>query len=252
MTSPRVIVSSGLVVCEFMMPKSGNELSECEDAIGVNVDRRRFAVSDGATEAFDSGNWARRLAHHWVSVDACLTRAEFSKWLCEEGESLHRSWSGLELPWYSQEKAREGSFAAFVGVQIDDAKNRWNAIALGDCCLVHTRDGKALKSLPISASSGFGSAPVLAASHGGTQLMAADRVSIDSGTTKRGDVILLLSDAVASWYLNLLETGKSDTESDFRMLLTTGNREHLVRLFESQRSAGKIKDDDLAAILIGI
>lgn len=251
MTSPKVIGNSGLFVCQFLMPKSGNEPEECEDAIGINTERGRFAVADGATEAFDAGHWASRLAHHWVSLDSCLTRTEFGAWLREEGEALHESWSGLKLPWYSEEKAREGSFAAFVGVQVETAENRWRAIALGDCCLIHSRDGKALKGLPINSSQDFCTAPVLAASHSGTQLLATDKVSIDSNQTERGDVILLLSDALAAWYLKLLETGDTESESYFRTKLTAGDRERLVKLFEIERESGKLKNDDLAAILIG-
>ena len=55
---------------QFLLPKSGYQLSECEDAIGINAETCRFAIADGATEAFDAQSWARRLAHSWVQVEA--------------------------------------------------------------------------------------------------------------------------------------------------------------------------------------
>ena len=76
--------------------------------------RCRFAVADGATEAFDARNWAERLAQHWVEHDSALTVEDFRQWVAGEGRELHDSWNGLTLSWYSEEKARDGSFAAFA------------------------------------------------------------------------------------------------------------------------------------------
>ena len=39
---------------QLLLPKLGHELSECEDAIAIDAERWRFAVADGATEAFDA------------------------------------------------------------------------------------------------------------------------------------------------------------------------------------------------------
>src|SRR5918911_471453 len=125
---------------QFLLPKSGHTLSECEDAVGADLVNGRFAIADGATEAFDAGSWARLLAHGWVSMkEAALTPEEFRAWVLERGRALHDSWSGLSLSWYSEEKARAGSFAAFVGVQLDfeSGVRGWRAIALGDACLMH-------------------------------------------------------------------------------------------------------------------
>ena len=58
---------------QILLPKSGFELSECEDFIGVDEQNQRFAVADGATEAFDARSWAQRLAQNWVSSDSALT-----------------------------------------------------------------------------------------------------------------------------------------------------------------------------------
>src|SRR5215204_4472058 len=101
------------------MPKLDHEVSECEDVIASNPLTSRFAIADGATEAFDARNWAERLAQHWVRNQSALTREEFREWVAAEGRELHDSWKSLSLSWYSEEKARTGSFAAFVGVEFD-------------------------------------------------------------------------------------------------------------------------------------
>src|SRR5947209_20302168 len=109
-----------LQVNQFLLPKEGAQASECEDAIGVNAAAGRFAVADGATEAFDARSWAQQLAHGWVAAEPpLLTRAAFGAWVTEEGTALHGSWQGRALPWYAEEKARRGSVAAFVGVLLE-------------------------------------------------------------------------------------------------------------------------------------
>jgi hypothetical protein len=74
-----------------------------------------------------------------------------------EGRELQDSWNGLTLSWYSEEKARKGSFAALAGVEFDlkTESPSWQAIALGDTCLIHCRNGMRLKSLPLSRSDSF-------------------------------------------------------------------------------------------------
>ena len=127
----------------FLLPKEGAQEAECEDAIGVNLAAGRFAVADGATEAFDARSWARALAQGWVACEPpALSRESFGAWVVGQGTQLHDSWQGRALPWYAEEKARRGSFAAFVGVQLEltNGASHWTAIALGDSCLVQRRD----------------------------------------------------------------------------------------------------------------
>lgn len=254
MTSPRTCETDGLLIRQFISPKSGHGPSECEDAIGINGAKNRFAVADGATEAFDARNWAQRLARRWVEIDSCLSAADFATWLSGEGRSLQESWSRLKLPWYSEEKARAGSFAAFIGVELEVHKRiiRWRAIALGDCCMVHCRNDVALKKLPISSSQAFSSTPILAPSNISGQDPTFSRAVEDAGTMQAGDVLLLFTDAVAAWYLKLLETGDSETRSRFGRLLNDERNDDLVRLFERERSAGRIRDDDLAVVQVQI
>ena len=235
---------------QFLLPKLGHDASECEDVIAVDTDTCRFAVADGATEAFDARNWAERLARHWVQNDSALSAEEFRKWVAAEGRELQDAWQGLSLSWYSEEKARNGSFAAFVGVEIDVRTDSpsWRAIALGDACLVHWRGGTLLKSFPLSSSESFNTAPVLVASDSSLHESAMQSVVVESGSCQSGDVLLLLSDAVASWYLQRLE--QSDLDPD--AFLGRQRTEELNRFFDDQRSVGKMRNDDLAVVRIEI
>ncbi len=254
MTSPVTITTPTLQVRQYLLPKRAHTLSECEDAVGINVTRHRFAITDGATEAFDARNWAQRLAQNWVQSETPTSVTEFSNWLAAEGRSLQDSWSALKLPWYSEEKARSGSYAAFVGVELEPAPGgwQWQTIILGDSCLFQCRDQELIKKLPLNNSASFGSNPVLAASHPSVQAATLEHVVIDAGVMKRGDQLLLLTDGVAAWYLFLDETGDSATRSVFARLLGNEDSAGLTELFESERSSGRLKDDDIAILSLEV
>lgn len=231
-----------------LLPKSGFESSECEDVIGINAQNCRFAVADGATEAFDAGNWAKRLAEHWVRSDSGLTPDSFHDWVASEGLAFHSSWNQLTLPWYAEEKARKGSFAAFVGVELDlrSESPSWKAIALGDACLLHCRDGALLKSLPLSNSASFNSAPLLVASDPVFYKTSADSLVIDSGRCENNDILFLVSDAAAAWYLARFE------QNDFPDILRENDGPDAAKFFENERRAGRIRNDDIAVIRLEV
>ena len=250
MSSAKQSTTWDLQLRQFLLPKLDQEASECEDAIAVDTQAARFAVADGATEAFDARNWAERLAQHWVQRKATLTVEEFREWVAVEGRELHDSWNGLTLSWYSEEKARKGSFAALVGVELDLKSDSptWHAIALGDTCLLHCRKTTLVKSLPLCRSECFNSAPVLVASDWALHESSMQSVVIDSGTCQNGDVLLLMSDAAASWCLQRFENDDLDV-SEF---LSAKSDEELREFFDAERRAGRIRNDDLAIVRIEI
>ena len=233
---------------QLLLPKSGFESSECEDSIGSDEQNCRFAVADGATEAFDAGNWAQRLAQNWVRSDSALTPETFHRWVASEGQELHSSWKQLTLPWYAEEKARKGSFAAFVGVELDlrNDKPEWKAIALGDACLLHCRDGALIKSFPLSDSASFNSAPVLVASDPVIYKTSEQSLAIESGSCENNDVLFLVSDAAAAWYLERFE------QNDFADVFESHAPDALAQFFENEREAGRIRDDDIAVMRLEV
>ena len=236
-----------LEIRQLLLPKLDHQASECEDFIAADTQTCRFAVTDGATEAFDARNWARRLAQNWVQTQSALTAAEFREWVAAEGRELHDSWNGLSLSWYSEEKARTGSFAALVGVELDlnSESPSWKSIALGDSCLIHCRARSVLKSFPLSRSECFTSTPVLVASDSLVHEGSMNSVAIDSGNCNNGDVLLLLSDAIACWFLERFEKNDLDPDELFER-----NDDELKQFFDEERRTGRMRNDDLAVLRI--
>ena len=233
---------------QVLLPKSGFEASECEDSIGSDEQNCRFAVADGATEAFDARNWAQRLANNWVRSSAALTLEAFHEWVASEGLELHSSWKQLTLSWYAEEKARRGSFAAFVGVELDlrTEASGWKAIALGDACLLHCRNGALIQSLPLANSASFNSAPILVASDPAIYKSNEQSLVIASGSCENNDVLFLVSDAAAAWYLERFEQNK------FVDVFLNRDSEAAAEFFENERRAGRIRNDDIAVMRLEI
>jgi hypothetical protein len=238
----------------FILPKEGSAAEECEDAVSFDAGSLRFAVADGATEAFDARRWAARLAAEWVgAVRAPLTAAEFGPWLKEQGAWLHASWEGRKLSWYAEEKRRAGSYAAFVGLRLETSGRRmnWRALALGDSCLVQRRGGEVLASFPLSRPEEFGTTPPLVPSSEALREAALARLVEREGCAEPGDTFLLMTDALSAWYFDA--AARRDPEAErFDSLLAASENGSLSDLVRRERAAARMKDDDVAVVRVSV
>ncbi len=238
----------------FILPKEGSAPEECEDAVAFDAGSLRFAVADGATEAFDARRWATRLAKEWVgAVRAPLKAAEFGAWLKEQGEWLHASWEGRKLPWYAEEKRRAGSYAAFVGLRLEASgrKLNWRALALGDSCLVQRRGGEVLDAFPLDSHEDFNTSPPLVPSSEHAREAALARLVEREGSAEPGDTFLLMTDALSAWYLET-SARRDPRAEEFDSLLAASENGPLSALVRRERAAARMKDDDVAVVRVAV
>ena len=243
-----------VLIRHFILPKEGSGPEECEDALAFDAGALRFAVADGATEAFDARRWAARLAKEWVgAVRAPLTAEEFGPWLKEQGEWLHASWEGRKLSWYAEEKRRAGSYAAFVGLRLEASGKRmdWRAVALGDSCLVQRRGGEVVGAFPLSSHDEFNSTPPLVPSSGGQREAALARLVEREGRAEPGDTFLLMTDSLSAWYFDA-SARRDPCAEEFDSLLAASENNSLSQLIRRERAAARMKDDDVAAVRIEV
>src|SRR5262249_45203799 len=115
----------------FRLPKRGHALEECEDACACAPERGRFAVADGAAESAHAGPWARLLVEEFVRGGEALASwanslpAMQARWASEVGDLPQPA----ALPWYLERKARQGAFATFLGLVVEESG--WHALAVG-------------------------------------------------------------------------------------------------------------------------
>ena len=161
----------------FWLPKCGSAEGEYEDAFWpkhLPADREaevsdfRVAVADGATETSFSALWAKLLVRSYA--EGRLSPDRFATALLSLQERWHKVVSRKPLPWYAEEKVKSGAAAAFVGLHLKDRaaqsyEGRWEASALGDCCLIQVRGGQVIERFPLKSASEFSNRPFLVSSN---------------------------------------------------------------------------------------
>jgi hypothetical protein len=183
----------------FQLPKRGNTARELEDAYAEGAKHGRFAVADGATEASYALLWAHLLANALVEAPPAGELDE--GWLAPLRHRWAEHVGGLALPWYAEEKRDQGAFATCLALHLR-AEPRgvggpWSAVAVGDTCLFHVREGALVERFPIQAPGDFNTRPPLVGSRPGP----APTLARTEGEWWPGDVFLLMTDALAEWFL---------------------------------------------------
>lgn len=219
-----------VVARTLWLPKRGNSNDEYEDAafptdcVEETTNLFRCAVADGATETSFARYWAQLLVEGYVkqiSMDELKSR-----W----NESI----SQKSLPWYAEEKAESGAYAALVGLTLTeeaDGEGTWSSEALGDSCLFHVRDNRVTRMFPLKKSADFNSRPVLLSSNAGEDADTEKHWKKEEGKFKHGDKFYLLSDAIACWMMK-----REEEDGDAASFLASLTSQELLTAFsELQR-----------------
>lgn len=237
-----------LRVNRFLLHKADAQPGECEDAVGVDATAGRFAVVDGATEGFDSRRWARYLAHGWIRAGACdvMTAEETVRRLGGRLQARHQIDS---LPWYLQERAHQGAFAAFIGLSVQPP-GTWDALALGDACLF--QEGRShFLAFPLTQPEDFRGRPLLVPSRIDQHPHLVRHVRRNRGLAIPGDCFLLMSDAIACWYLAHARR-EGDLHGRLHQLMRDDRRSDLEGLVTGERAAKRLRNDDVAMLRIEV
>lgn len=247
-----------LYIDAFRTQKAGNTESEYEDACWFREQSSiilpgqtvRVAVADGATDAIFSGLWARLL------VKAYGRRHMTSRTVADHLIQAARVWERVvkrhPLPWYAEEKARNGTYAALVGLELTQAENgnagTWSALSCGDCCFFHVRCAELLHSFPVDRAACFSNAPVLLGSHAETR--GIEGLLTATGDWQEGDCFYLMSDALALWFLTCCEQG----EVPWQILrdVTLAKEPRFDEWIASLRQDRAIKNDDCTLVAVSV
>jgi hypothetical protein len=220
------------------LPKRGHTADEFEDAFALDAAAGRFAVADGASESSFAGLWARLL------VDGFVRPAP--GWL----EAARRSWAahvdGQPLPWYAEAKRDAGAFATLLGLTLIDG--RWHALAVGDACLFQVRGDELIAAFPLRRSTEFGNRPRLL---GSRPPGAGDDERHDEGRGdwQAGDRFLLMTDALAQWFLRRHEAGDRPWQELSRLAEATAE---FAAWVEDRRRQDGLHNDDVTLVVIGL
>lgn len=239
----------------WWLPKRGNTAEEYEDACWPR-DRCsgeypgfRCAVADGATETSFSGLWAELL------VRAHGRGRLAPRGLPEALRPLQHEWrrrvSAMPLPWFAEQKAEQGAYAALAGLTLTALRpgrdGGWHALAVGDSCIFQLRAGSLAATLPVACSADFTSRPALLSSDSAANEGLDGRLTAVSGEWAPGDTFYLMTDALAQWFLRNIEDGRRP--SPLPRDLSDSAFEEWIR---DLRAHGEIRNDDVTLMRVEI
>jgi hypothetical protein len=236
----------------FQAWKQGNAASDYEDASAGDLRNGRFAVADGASEASFAGIWARLLVENFTTGPGKPWRD--LNWV----SPLRKQWASqvdaLSLPWYAEEKRELGAFATFLGMAlrpsvVDSEGGYWRAVAVGDCCLFHTHAGRLEQSFPIKHSDEFNNRPQLLGSRSGDSSVPCAR---GHGRWRPGDRFLLMTDALAHWFLVSSERGKDPLKPVRSLLAEKSPEAAFAGWVETRRQQAALRNDDVTLVVVDV
>jgi hypothetical protein len=240
-------------IFRFTIPKKGHERRENEDSVYFSKSRGLLAVADGATEGFDSRRWAALLASQWIRSPGGITGdiLDFQRFVDNLASVWRKKWENTELPWYSEAKFLQGSFSTFLGLYVDEDKSTFTSIAVGDTCLfVFNKDRQRILSFPLERPEDFDNSPVLIPS---TARPDQYLLNYKKDEFSPGARFLIMSDAVASWFLRVSDVGGDLKVQDaFWTALESRNRPLLYGLIQQERSASRMKNDDVSVLFLNL
>jgi hypothetical protein len=253
----------------FWTPKKGNSMEEYEDAYGCTDDSSLLCVADGATESSFSEIWAQVLTRQFTTEPPQFPPdgPSMEKWLQPLQREWHANINWERLPWYAEEKARMGAFAAVLGLRFLPAqaqednslvskmffmfkkaeiiRHKWQAVAFGDCNLFHIRGNALILAFPLLKAAEFNSRPALLGSNPERNKGIWNQIRVMEGEYNDQDLFIMGSDAIAKWFLERHEAGGKP----WTTLLALKDDSDFATFVSDLRERQQIRNDDTTIIM---
>ncbi len=173
-----------------------------EDAIEFIGESGRLALSDGASESFDSRSWARLLVEKFVR-DPALSQ----DWLSAAISGYMSRFDVASLSWSKQSAFERGSFATLLCLESDPTHNAVDVLCVGDSLAVLLEDDELRGSIPYTKSNQFMQRPELFSTNTAQNafFFSADFFSRHHKTWQmkamKSPIVLCMTDALGEWAL---------------------------------------------------
>ena len=235
----------------FSTSKRGEGKHAIEDSISVDLQRGRFAVSDGVSRSFLPKIWSNILTQAWVSVDLIEdfpSNEIFVQFRQERDRIFKLLDEDTRMDYEDLEERYQTASATFCGVEVHHGKLKW--VIIGDSCLFLLPEGEhplCISSHPMPTdndgyiSSFFDNTPY--------QVLANGEIH---GEWTRGErtfekgVFLLMSDAMSEWFINVHNNGNNPLDQ----LLALTDDDAFEQWVDEQYNLGLLKSDDESVIIV--
>jgi len=233
------------------VPKDAAAPALNEDAWAHDDCLSCIALSDGASESYDSKSWARLLVHQYAEDQRFN-----AEWVARAVKGYMGRVDFDSLGWAQQRAFDRGSYATLLGLTLAENDVDLDILAVGDSLAIHVRDGVVLDTYPFTRPEQFEARPKLVStkSASNTFLGESDFFGSCSRTwaVQPGDIVLAVTDAVGQWLLSecLNKTHgvelllKMTSESDFSELVERLRAEHRIKLDDSTLIRLSVLEDE--------
>ena len=200
----------------FQLAKDPEHPDQCQDAFQIDPVRAVAAIADGVGTAIFSGQWASLLAQAAVADPPDPFNPDtFPQWLQAQRQNWAKQIDTTGLAWFQKAKLPLGAFSTLLWIQATATADQQPAgfgefrlcgFSIGDSCLFHLRHGDLVQTFPVQTSAELEADPIVLGSVDLKRDQHLQFVPLDT-LCYTDDVLVLCTDAVAAWALQLYESG---------------------------------------------
>lgn len=212
-----------------------------EDAFAFSADRQRLALSDGASESYDSRLWANLLARKFAD-DPRFDQ----EWLQSAVAAYQREHDFAAMSWSQQLAFERGCFATLLAVEHDAQTRRLRLFGVGDSVAIVFVGREVVRAWPLDHPDRFKERPTLLSTlreHNAftqaPEFAAASRLDVDLGAFPE-PTLLCMTDALGEWTLRMA----GEEPERLAELLAIRSEEQLSELVVAEREAKRMRIDD--------
>ena len=229
------------------IPKLPGDADRNEDAFMWSPQRSALALSDGASESFDSGLWARILVRLFV-LNPVVSMARVDMAIV----AYTRRHDPQSLSWSRRAAFDRGSFATLLGVAVSPELDQARVLAIGDSLALLLDGTRLVASFPYTDPDDFQRRPTLLSTRRGhnTFLKRPSQAGASTAVWRLDRLeqprIVCMTDAIAEWFLRRAQADPWAGE----VLLGISDLAGLEALVTHEREAGRMKVDDSTVLIL--
>lgn len=229
------------------VPKDPLYPEAIEDSYDVRITDGRLALSDGASESFDSKTWARIVTHQFVD-DPALNPS----WLDNCVRRYIDQFDLQALSWSKQASFNRGSYATLLGAEVFPEKQAIDVIAVGDTICAFIEDEALIATFPYDQYEQFQQRPEIFSTIpsnnafvSGSDFYAKHFRTFPVRPNCKTS-LLCMTDALGEWALR----SHADGVPKWSLLLAISTTSELEELVEVERAAKRMRTDDVTLLHI--
>ena len=205
-----------------------------DDYFSASEEHQLFAMSDGASESYDSGRWSKVLCRQWILGGGVASKATLYARIREYTQECRPAALSLS----KQAAFERGSYATFLGVR--KKRGMVQVLAFGDSLAVWLQ-GDHVVSFPYIDAKQFDERPLCLSTVQARNdpALAAVRKNFTTWPMEPGSRLLLMTDALGRWLLS-----QPDARLARERLLGFLDAADFAKFVLGERGSGAMKRDD--------